>query len=151
MGTTVSADCEDCGWRPQYVKYLFHYVSHTTHLTPVDLWNRNGKYECFVMQMLYVCVLWSSCGSSQCCVLHDWQIVILVEDARGDHISDFLIGSHECLLLFTPSCCGVFLLFVEVCVRVLGCCECVCCMWVFGSKVKYPLWKFFLLHERNMD
>ena len=30
-----------------------------------------GKYECFVMQMLYVCVLCASCGSSQCCVLHD--------------------------------------------------------------------------------
>ena len=30
-----------------------------------------GKYECFVMQMLYVCVLCASCGSSQCCILHD--------------------------------------------------------------------------------
>ena len=27
-----------------------------------------GKYECFVMQMLYVCVLCASCGSSQCCM-----------------------------------------------------------------------------------
>ena len=26
---------------------------------------------CFVMQMLYVCVLCASCGSPQCCVLHD--------------------------------------------------------------------------------
>ena len=34
-----------------------------------------GKYECFVMQMLYVCVLCASCGSSQCCVLHDLQFV----------------------------------------------------------------------------
>ena len=31
--------------------------------------------ECFVMQMLYVCVLCASCGSSQCCVLHDLQFV----------------------------------------------------------------------------
>ena len=31
-----------------------------------------GEYECFVMQMLYVCVLCASCGSSQCCVLHDF-------------------------------------------------------------------------------
>ena len=30
-----------------------------------------GECECFVMQMLYVCVLCASCGSSQCCVLHD--------------------------------------------------------------------------------
>ena len=34
-----------------------------------------GKYECFVMQMLYVCVLCASCGSSQCCILHDLQFV----------------------------------------------------------------------------
>ena len=32
-----------------------------------------GKCECLVMQMLYVCVLCASCGSSQCCVLHDLQ------------------------------------------------------------------------------
>ena len=47
-----------------------------------------GKYECFVMQMLYVCVLWASCGSSQCCVLNDLQFVMLVEDARGDHMEE---------------------------------------------------------------
>ena len=34
-----------------------------------------GKCECFVMQMLYVCILCASCGSSQCCVLHDLQFV----------------------------------------------------------------------------
>ena len=33
-----------------------------------------GKGECFVMQM-YVRVLSASCGSSQCCVLHDLQFV----------------------------------------------------------------------------
>ena len=32
-----------------------------------------GNYDCFVMQMLYVCVLCASCGSSQFCVLHDLQ------------------------------------------------------------------------------
>ena len=37
-----------------------------------------GECECFVMQMLYVCVLCASCGSSQCCVLHDLQFVSLV-------------------------------------------------------------------------
>ena len=36
---------------------------------------RVGECECFVMQMLYVCVLCASCGSSQCCVLHDLQFV----------------------------------------------------------------------------
>ena len=34
-----------------------------------------SKCECFVMQMLYVCVLCASCGSSQCCILHDLQLV----------------------------------------------------------------------------
>ena len=29
------------------------------------LGTRVWKYECFVMQMLYVCVLCASCGSSQ--------------------------------------------------------------------------------------
>ena len=31
--------------------------------------------ECFIMQMLYVCVLCASCGSSQCSVQHDLQFV----------------------------------------------------------------------------
>ena len=67
-----------------------------------------GKSECFVMQMLYVCVLRAYCGSSQCCVLHDLQFV---NAGRGRGIlqsrsHDCLVGSHECLLLFTPSICG---------------------------------------------
>ena len=45
-----------------------------------------GECECFVMQMLYVCVLCASCGSSQCCVLHD--LLMLVEDAIGDHTEE---------------------------------------------------------------
>ena len=41
-------------------------------------------------------------------------LLMLVEDARGDHMEDAysralshdcFIGSHECLLLFTPPCC----------------------------------------------
>ena len=34
-----------------------------------------GRYECFVMQMLYVCILCASCGSPQCFILHDLQFV----------------------------------------------------------------------------
>ena len=74
-----------------------------------------GKCECFVMQMLYVCVLCVSCGSSQYCVLHDLQFVHAGRDCtrqpcvRGilQSLSHdcIIIGSHECLLLFTPSCC----------------------------------------------
>ena len=47
-----------------------------------------GKYEYFVMQMLYVCVLCASCGSSQCCILHDSSLLMLVDDARGGHMEE---------------------------------------------------------------
>ena len=33
------------------------------------------KYECFVMHMMYVCVLCASCDSSQCYILHALQFV----------------------------------------------------------------------------
>ena len=71
------------------------------------------KYECLVMQMLYVCVLCASRGSSQCCILHDLQFVNAGRGSkrrsygRGifqNRSHDCLIGRHECLLLFTPSC-----------------------------------------------
>ena len=64
-----------------------------------------GKYECFVMQVLYVCVLLASCASSQCRILHDLQFV---NDGRGckrrpygrgilqSRSHDCLIGNHEC-------------------------------------------------------
>ena len=67
-----------------------------------------GKYECFVMQMLYVCVLCTSCVSSQCCSLHELQFVnaghICKRRPYGRSILQTwshycLIGSHECLLL----------------------------------------------------
>ena len=45
-----------------------------------------GKYECFIMQMLYVCVLCISCGSSQCCMTCN--LLMLVKDARGDHMEE---------------------------------------------------------------
>ena len=73
------------------------------------------KCECFVRQMLYVCVLCASCGRSQCCVLHDLQFVNAGRGCkrrpygRGNlqRLShDCLVGSHVCLRLLTPSCCG---------------------------------------------
>ena len=71
--------------------------------------------ECFVVQMLYVCVLCASGGSSQCCILHDLQFVNAgrVYNRRPyrrgilqSRSPNCFIGSHECLLLFTPSCCS---------------------------------------------
>ena len=43
-----------------------------------------GECECFVMQMLYVCVLYVSCGSSQCCLTCN--LLMLVEDEKGDYM-----------------------------------------------------------------
>ena len=46
-----------------------------------------GKYECFVMHMLYVCVLCASCDSSQCCIFClTCSLLMLVKDAGGDHM-----------------------------------------------------------------
>ena len=72
-----------------------------------------GKYECLfryadVVCVYLVCILW------QFSILHDLQFVstglgckrrpygrgILQSRSHG-----CFIGSHECLLLFTPSCC----------------------------------------------
>ena len=52
-----------------------------------------GECECFVMQMLYVCVLCASCGSSQCCVLHDLQFVLLMLQKRHTQSR-----SHNCFI-----------------------------------------------------
>ena len=63
-----------------------------------------------------VWVLCASCGSPLCCVLHALQIVNAgrgckrrLYDHRDIHQSlshDCIVGNHECLLLFTTSCCG---------------------------------------------
>ena len=67
------------------------------------------KYECLVMQMLYVYVLCASYGSSQCCIMHDLQFVNVGRGCKGRPYGrgilqirshDCLIGSHGCLLLF---------------------------------------------------
>ena len=69
-----------------------------------------GKYECFVMQMLMFvsCVHPVAVLNAAFCMT--CSLLMLVEDARGDHMDYsraglILIGRHECLLLFTPSCC----------------------------------------------
>ena len=59
-----------------------------------------GKCECFVMQMMHVCVLCASCGSSQCCVLHDLQFI---NAGRGCKRRPYGRGifhswSHNCLV-----------------------------------------------------
>ena len=89
------------------------------------------KYECFVKHMFYVCVLCVSCVSSQCCILHDLQFV---KAGRGckrqpygrgilqSRSHDCLVASHECLLLFTPSCCVAVSAFI-ICSGLCACTE----------------------------
>ena len=96
--------------------------------------------------MVYVCVLCASCGSSQCCILHDLQFVNAGQGwkkrpyGRGilqSRSHDCFIGSHECLLLFTPSCCCecFYYLLCLVCLYWDG--MQVCVLYVSsGSKVK---------------
>ena len=45
-----------------------------------------GKYECFVMQMWYVCVWCAYCGSSNAAFCMTFSLLILIEEARGNHI-----------------------------------------------------------------
>ena len=61
-----------------------------------------GECECFVMQMLYVCVLCASCGSSQCCILHDLQLM-LVDDAISDHTEEEYSSATSALLFIVKS------------------------------------------------
>ena len=45
-----------------------------------------GKYECFVMQMLYVCVHPVAVVNAAFCMT--FSLLMLVEDARGDHMEE---------------------------------------------------------------
>ena len=105
-----------------------------------------GECECFVMQMMYVCVLCASCGSSQCCVMHDFQFV---NAGRGCNMRSYGRGilqtrSHNCFegsnerpVLFSTSCCSKC--FFMIC---RGLCACTEMLWMgvlfvsFGSKVR---------------
>ena len=45
-----------------------------------------GKYECFVMQMLYVCVHPVAVNNATFCM--HCSLLMLVEDAIGDHMEE---------------------------------------------------------------
>ena len=71
-----------------------------------------GKCECFVMHVVCLCLV---CIMWQFSLLHDLQFVDAGRGCKrqpyGSSIlqscsHDCFIGSDECLLLFTPSCCG---------------------------------------------
>ena len=105
----------------------------------------HGKCECFVMHMLYVCVLCASCGSSQCCVLHDLEFVNAGHRCKrrpyGRGIihswsHNCLVDSHDCLLqLPHPVAMRAFMICRSFC----ACTEMLwmCVLYVsFGSKVR---------------
>ena len=82
-----------------------------------------GKYECFVLQMLYVCVLCASCGSSQCCILHD---LPFVKAGQGCHRRPYGRGilqsrSHDYLMSVSfclphPVAASAFIICSGLCV-----------------------------------
>ena len=90
-----------------------------------------GKCECFVMQILYVCVLCASCGSSQCCVLHDLQFVNADRGCkRRPYGRGILQGwSHNCFCLPHPVAVSAFM----ICRGLCACTEMVqmCVLYVF--------------------
>ena len=47
-----------------------------------------GECECFVMHMLYVCVLCASCVSLNAAFCMTGSLLMLVEDARGDNTGE---------------------------------------------------------------
>ena len=47
-----------------------------------------GKCECFVMQMLYICVLCASVAVLNAAFCMTCNLLMLVEDARGDNTED---------------------------------------------------------------
>ena len=68
-----------------------------------------GKYKCSACRccMFVSCVHPVEVLNAACCMTYI--LLMLVEDARGilqSRFHDCVIGSHKCLLLFTPSCCG---------------------------------------------
>ena len=76
------------------------------------------------MQMLYVCISCASCGSSKCSVMRDLQFVNAGRGCkrrpygRGilqSRSHNCLVGSHECIFLFTPSCCSAFMICRGLC------------------------------------
>ena len=102
-----------------------------------------GSVSVFVMQMLYVCVLCASCGSSQCCVLHDLQFV---NAGRGCNRRPYrrgilqsrshncFIGSHECLFCLPhPVAVSAFMICRGLCAFTEMLWICVL-LWVLGLR-----------------
>ena len=73
-----------------------------------------GEFECFVMQMLYVCVLCASYGSSQCFVLHDFQFVNAGRGCNCDDVCMCVVNKQFELLEFVSESVYVDLQYDEI-------------------------------------
>ena len=58
-----------------------------------------GKYECFVMQMVYVCVHPVVVLNASLCLIYS--LLMLVEDAMGDHME---VSYSRAGLMIAPFC-----------------------------------------------
>ena len=74
-----------------------------------------GIVENSIIFLLGVLKYYTSCDIPQCCVLHYFQFVNAGRGCNGrpyrrgilqSRSHNCFIGSHECVLLFTPSCCS---------------------------------------------
>ena len=64
-----------------------------------------GKYECFVMHMLYVCALCASCS-----------LLILVEDAIGHHMEEeYSRAGPSVYSICYGECFYYFLIILGIC------------------------------------
>ena len=104
-----------------------------------------GEFECFVMQMLYVCVLCASCGSTQCCVLHDLQFVNTGRGCNIDHTEEAYSRAGLITALYVAmsvSFCLPHPIAVSAFMICKGLCACTEMLWMcllyvsFGSKVR---------------
>ena len=73
MGSVSVSSCRCC----MFVSCVHHMADPGMSLNcaPTRVCRKSAHRPCFVMQVLYVCVLCASYGSSQCCVLHDLKFV----------------------------------------------------------------------------
>ena len=80
-----------------------------------------GKYECFVMQMLCVCVHPETVFNAAFCMT--CRLLMLVENAKGDHMKEALASLMTVLLVAMSVS---FSLPRAVVVTVFIICRCVC-------------------------
>ena len=100
-----------------------------------------GKCECFLVQM-YVCIVCASCGSSQCCVLHDLQFVNAGRGCKSRPYGRVILQSwpHNCIV--SVSFCLPHSVAVSAFMICRGLCACTEMLWMgvlyvsFGSKVR---------------